>query len=193
MENEEWRPVFGFEVTYEVSNLGRVRSLPRSRDRLYLMRDGAGRPIRRSIRVPTQGKVLKPKRTAGGYEEVCLRVAGRQRMALVHRLVLEAFVGPCGSTKIHAAHLNGQRADNRLENLTWATAFENASHRKFANYTSFRSPFSRRFSQKKLTAAQALHGSGWPVEDIAEVLSLSPRLLAKRITQAASADVVTPA
>ena len=49
--------------------------------------------------------------------------------ALVHRLVLEAFVGPCPAEH-ECAHLNGARDDNRLLNLSWVTRAENAHHKR---------------------------------------------------------------
>lgn len=104
---EEWRPVPGLEGRYDVSSQGRVRSWA-----AWRKRPGP------DPRILTQ-KVL-PKR---GYRFV--DIGSRRRF--VHRLVLEAFVGPC-PPGYQGAHLNGVRDDNRLENLRWVTPVENASH-----------------------------------------------------------------
>ena len=100
---EEWRPVEG--CPYEVSNQGRVRRI---------------RPGGRTW----PGRVLRPFRSGkGNYLYVALAPEGRNRR--VHRFVLEAFRGPCPDGHM-ANHINGDRADNRLENLEWVTASQNA-------------------------------------------------------------------
>lgn len=107
---EEWSPVPGHEGYYEVSDLGRVRSL-----RFKNRRVDKARP---------EARILAPYDGGDGYLRVY--VAGR-RLA-VHRMVLEAFVGPC-PPGMEGAHLNGVRADARLVNLAWVTPVENQSHR----------------------------------------------------------------
>lgn len=57
-----------------------------------------------------------------------LRREGRYVNCMVHRLVLEAFVGMCPD-RMDAAHGNGNRTDNRLENLRWATRRDNLADR----------------------------------------------------------------
>lgn len=108
--SEQWLPVVGYLGTYEVSDLGRVRSLTRR----VLHKDGKS-----SLR---QGRVLSPGvlRNRGGYLVVNLQRA----MCRVHRLVLQAFVGPCPEGHV-GAHLDGDPANNCLENLAWKTPAEN--------------------------------------------------------------------
>lgn len=112
MENEEWRAVTGYEGFYEVSDLGRVRSL----DRAVRSRGG--------FRL-TRGCLLKPQKHSRGYAQVGL---GR-RTALVHRLVLDAFRGPCPDG-MEGCHNNGVRTDNRLDNLRYDTPVSNAQDRR---------------------------------------------------------------
>lgn len=61
-----------------------------------------------------------------GHRMVTLRRDGKSHDCLVHRLVLEAFVGPCPEG-MECAHENGRPADNRLTNLRWATRVENSA------------------------------------------------------------------
>lgn len=99
---EVWRPISGYEGAYEVSSLGRVRSLTRALP--------SGRRW--------NGRVRSLHSTWSGHLNVRLTQGGR--WLLVHRLVLEAFSGPC-PTGMEACHNNGNPADNRIENLRWDT------------------------------------------------------------------------
>lgn len=103
-----WRSVVGHEGVYEVSDCGRVRSL----DRVNVNSLGYARKL--------HGQELTPWKTPKGYPMVA--ISGKHRW--VHRLVLEAFVGPCPTGSM-ARHLNDIKDDNRIENLEWGTPREN--------------------------------------------------------------------
>lgn len=105
---ERWLPVVGYEGRYEVSNLGRVRSLDR------VTRHGRRR----------KGRMLKPTPMPRGYQLVNLWLDNSPRMWLIHRLVLTAFVGPApeGTEALHGI---GGPGNNTLPNLRWGTHSEN--------------------------------------------------------------------
>lgn len=107
---EEWRPVFGYEGLYEVSDLGRVRSLPREVDNSGL---GPGR------KYTYPGKTLKPSRMKIGYQSVTLSYKGQKKPSYVHRLVCEAFQGPPRDGKTQVCHYDGDRHNNSNSNLRW--------------------------------------------------------------------------
>lgn len=112
-ENERWLPVPQYEGLYEVSDMGRVRSIDRT------IIDSLGRPRRR------QGKLLAIHANTRGYSHVTLFDVGRRQWPVcVHRLVLLAFVGP-RPDGLETRHLNGDRLDARLENLVYGTHLEN--------------------------------------------------------------------
>lgn len=108
-ESEIWLPVVGYEGLYEVSNRGRVRSLPR--------RDAQGGQRRMRMHRPS-------RMDAYGHLGVKLRKDGEVRSRYVHQLVLEAFVGARPEGTI-ACHWNDVSDDNRVENLRWATPRDN--------------------------------------------------------------------
>lgn len=99
----EWRFVLG-NKNYMVSNRGEVRNCKFDRPR-------------------------KPQSANNGYVRVGIHQNGLMQPHSVHRLVLDAFVGPAPEG-MECMHLNGVRSDNRLENLRWGTRKENHSHKK---------------------------------------------------------------
>ena len=101
-DQEMWKDIDGFDGTYQVSNLGRVKRIFKTRD----------------------CRVLVPWLTYNGYLQIDL---GSKMRVLVHRVVAEAFceMKP-GCTQVN--HINGIKTDNRAENLEWVTANENCSH-----------------------------------------------------------------
>jgi hypothetical protein len=105
MQTEVWKPVVGFEGLYEVSNLGRVKSLKRTTT--------SGRELVQSLN--------------RGYKYVVLSKNGKQYNAKVHRLVAESYIpNPEGKKEVN--HIDGNKANNAVENLEWATASENSRH-----------------------------------------------------------------
>lgn len=112
-EPENWKPVVGHEGAYEVSDLGRVRSLER---RVRLVTRQAGETTRR---VPE--RVLRPGATQSGHLSVAI---GKNNSRAVHQIVMQAFVGPCPDG-CEVLHLNHDPADNRLANLRYGTRSEN--------------------------------------------------------------------
>lgn len=120
--NEKWLPVVGQEGRYEVSDHGRVRSLDR------MVPHGRLSGLRRH-----KGRILKQGRKPAGYPTVSIPIDGARHVKVmyVHRLVLEAFVGP-SPDGIVARHLDDNKENNHLGNLRWGTESENA-HDKVRN------------------------------------------------------------
>lgn len=97
---ETWLPVPGYEVRYEVSNAGRVRSR-------------------------VSGRVLKPySHVTSGHLTVGLSRDGWVKRCYLHRLILEAFIGPAPQGT-EGCHNDGHVLNNRLSNLRWDTRSAN--------------------------------------------------------------------
>lgn len=102
---ERWKSIRGYEGFYQVSSFGRIRSLPR----VVPMSDG------RTYKVT--GRLLKPAWN-GRYFHVVLSSSGKEECFLIHRLVAEAFLGPCPKGMI-CCHGRNRAKDNRVQNLRW--------------------------------------------------------------------------
>ena len=111
--SERWLPVVGYENIYEVSDHGRIWSVKRK------VKGGRGKPR------TAGGRILRGGAAQSGHRTVSLAHPWHgHKMYLVHRLVLEAFVGPCPEG-MEACHWDDNPANNRLDNLRWATRHEN--------------------------------------------------------------------
>lgn len=115
MEEEIWKDIKGWEGLYQVSNLGRVKSLPRLHDAIH--------PYM------TKEKILKPR--VSGYQREYLAVVlhnnDRVKQIKVHRLVAEAFVpNPNGYLEIN--HIDENKGNNRWDNLEWCTRSYNVNY-----------------------------------------------------------------
>ncbi len=116
-DNEVWKPVVGFEGVYEVSSFGRIRSLRRT------IRHG--RTKAPSIR---NGVMLCFGKQSSGHLFFQLpRPGGAFQTTRVHRVVAAAFLGPC-PPGLQVNHIDGNPANNRIENLEYCTHAENMRH-----------------------------------------------------------------
>jgi NUMOD4 motif/HNH endonuclease len=114
--NEVWKDVVGYEGKYQVSNLGKVRSL----DRYYPHNKGNGQRLQ-------PGKVMKFDITHRGYATVVFYKNDKRLRYEVHALVAAAFLGK-RPAKYHAHHKNHNKLDNRAANLTYIDGGKHAKH-----------------------------------------------------------------
>lgn len=115
-------PIKGYEGLYEVSNHGSVKALAK----VINMPLGHGvKTFPETIMKPNIGK---------GYLRVPLSKRGKKRLIFVHRLVATAFI-PNPENKATVNHKDGNKANNNVDNLEWATIQENTAHAKSSGLT----------------------------------------------------------
>ena len=112
---EIWKPISGYEGFYEVSNLGRIRSLERNVE----CSDGRKRKIK--------DRTLKGSSYSGGYSGVTLHKDGCAKFVNIHRIVAEAFV-PNPLEKEEVNHKDENPSNNHASNLEWVTCKENINY-----------------------------------------------------------------
>ena len=130
LDNEIWMPVVGYEGLYEVSNMGRVKTLERT-----YTQGVAPFTVKEAI------KIASVKNT--GYLRVMLSKNCKPKSYSIHRLVIIAFYGYHEILK-EVNHKNGVKSDNRLENLEWSDRSKNITHSfRVLGRTNSHSPFKK--------------------------------------------------
>lgn len=128
---EIWKKIKNYEGLYEVSSLGRIKSLPRT---------------------TTKGGILKQNKSRF-YLTVCLSKENQFRSLTVHRLVATHFISN-PSQKAYVNHKDGNKFNNNIENLEWTTPSENKLHAVKNNLT--HSPRGNKHWAAKLTEKQVI-------------------------------------
>jgi hypothetical protein len=99
---EIWMDVVGYENNYMISNFGKIKNV-------------------------NTGRILSPGLNSRGYYTVTLYKKGECKSATIHRLLLSAFL-PNTLNKATVNHIDGDKSNNMLNNLEWATHSENTKH-----------------------------------------------------------------
>lgn len=109
---EVWKDIKGYEGLYQISNLGRVKSLPRQYKKRFLNKE--------IIKVPTK----LPK----GYLKVGLSKNGKVKYYFIHRLVAEMFINKVDGKEC-VNHKDCNPSNNRVDNLEWCSYIENNNYK----------------------------------------------------------------
>jgi len=108
IEGERWEQIDEYEDWYEISDFGRVKRVKAARG-TYI------------------GRILKPSINSNGYSQVKLCKNGKEHSVKAHVLVTNAFIGPCPDG-MERNHMDGDKTNNRLDNLEYVTPSENVTH-----------------------------------------------------------------
>lgn len=111
---EIWKDIEGYEGLYQISNLGRVKSLGRYINKL-------------SGNIWTDEKIKKSYTDRDGYYRVNLYKDSKIQTYMIHRLVALAFI-PNTKDKPQVNHIDGNKENNNVSNLEWCTSKENNIH-----------------------------------------------------------------
>lgn len=158
MSAEIWLPVVGWQGLYEVSSLGRVRSL----DRIVTARCRHGG----TISYPKKGRILKASPDGKGYPFVTLCGDG-QSQERVHQLACRAFHGPAPTPEHEVAHGDGDKTNASEGNLRWATRADNHKDKALhgTDFAGERHPMARLNESQVLEIRAAL---GAPLRALAD-------------------------
>lgn len=108
--HETWKFIKGYENKYEVSNLGRVRN--------------------------SKGQLMKPQINKKGYLRYTLWSNNKNKLFFIQRLVMETFSPIDNMNELQVNHIDGNKENNKIENLEWVTNQENHNHaRRTGLYT----------------------------------------------------------
>lgn len=115
LPDEEWKDVIGYEGFYQISNMGRVKSLERN---IIQWRGG---------NIYKRKRILIQSFNRDGYLHVKFHKAGKKCNKSVHRLVGQYFVGNKNNYS-DINHKKGVKMDNRASELEWCTKSQNTQH-----------------------------------------------------------------
>jgi hypothetical protein len=173
---EEWRPVPGAEGRYEVSSLGRVKSLKRT---VRSMR--RGRVGQRTV----PEKILSLAKDSDGYfmASFSLVEGGKSKSHKVHQLVAAAFLGerPEGMWVLHGP--NG-RSDNSVSNLYYGTPRQNVQDKWRDGTVIIGEQHHRaKLTKENVLAIRACHAKGMTMQDMAKTYGVNPTAIQKIISR----------
>lgn len=112
---ELWKDVVGYEGFYQVSNMGRVRSL----DRFIVAKDGTKREYK--------GRLLTPCDAGKGYRTVMLQANGKRSTPRLCRVVATAWI-PNPNNLPQVNHKDEDKSNDKAENLEWCSAVYNTNY-----------------------------------------------------------------
>ena len=114
ISGEVWKPIKGYKGLYEVSNFGRIKSLERKSWNGY-----------KWIRQPEKIRLCKPNYF--GYPQFTIWKDNKQKTERVHKVVARTFIDNPSNYKV-VNHIDGDKTNNRVDNLEWCTHSHNSLH-----------------------------------------------------------------
>ena len=158
MNTQTWKDIPGFVGKYQVSDLGKVRSIVRTSDGYEQI-----------------GKELKGNTTDHGYQRVILTKSRlRSKHYYVHRLVAITFLGDYTADELEVAHNDGNKLNNKLENLRWTTSKDNSADQlRHGTRNQGEKHGCAKLTAKDVTMMRGLRGLGATLQYIADLYGIS--------------------
>ena len=163
---EIWKTIKEFEGLYEISNYGRIKSL--------------GRKTCGTVNWKTLGidRIRKKVLTKWGYEIIALNLNGKAISKAVHTLVLNAFnQKPESTERLEANHKDGNKTNNRADNLEWVTSKENKKHAfdsGLCNHRRGEALYNSKFTTEQIIDIKTRLKQGIPGTVLAEEFNVVP-------------------
>ena len=167
LPNEIWEEVYGYESYYKVSNLGRIRSLIKGRK---------------------NGCILQQSSTKQGYKRIKLSNKIASKSYLVHRIVAIAFI-PNPDNKETINHKDGNKQNNNISNLEWATQSENNKHafktglKSFTYKNMIASTKGRKLSENQVENIRNKSHDGYSISDLSKMFFVSKSQICRIINK----------
>jgi hypothetical protein len=176
-DKEIWKSVGNFEGLYEISSEGRVRSLDRIVDEAKTDRYQDGRCFVR------KGKLLKPAMRPNGYLFIGLYSDGHRSLISIHKLVMDAFVGPVPDG-MERCHNDGNAQNNRLSNLRYDTSIGNHADRMEHGTLPFGSRISwAKLDEEAVILIRSACANGQKQKDLAKQFGVHPSIISAAVTR----------
>jgi predicted DNA-binding protein YlxM (UPF0122 family) len=158
---EIWKDVKNYEGLYQVSNLGRVRSLPKKRKNskgTYIIKE----------------KIMKPSIGSTGYYFVNLTKECNLKIPRkIHRLVAQTFI-PIIKGKTYINHIDGNKLNNNIDNLEWCTNQENIIH-------AYETGLNKRFTIDQKELQELYINKGLGISNIANIKNVSFNVIEREL------------
>lgn len=185
---EVWKPVVGFETSYEVSDRGSVRSV----ERVIQRRGNSPEPFNTLI----EAKILKPIFRKSGYIKYGLCRGTRRdiKWVLAHRLVAEAFIpNPNNYPFVH--HIDHNKSNNHVSNLEWCTPSYNtkaaiAAGKHRGGFKMGTKHHSGKFTSDQIDWMKRLKYDGYTLDQIGSILNASKSYISQVLN--GSRRITTP-
>jgi hypothetical protein len=177
--SEEWLPCPGYEDSYQVSDLGRVRSI----DRVSGSRPGI-----------IKGKVLKPFLNRRKYLEVNLFKNSKSIPKIIHRLIAKAFLNNT-ENKPQVNHKDGNKLNNSISNLEWFTNSENQKHAYKLGLQPSRAGENNnkaKITDKDVTLLKQLYNSGSTIIEVSNSMNINVSIIRQIIYGKSWKSNITP-
>lgn len=170
---DEWKIVEHQGVEFIVSNTGRVKLAARTQQ-MTRVRNGIKQTFDKSV----AESEYTPQLTAGGYQNIELRINGQRVRVGLHRLVAKAFCKGYDES-LSVNHINGKKTDNRADNLEWVSLARNTQHAWETGLVDLRGELqpSAKLTTKRVAYIRKLIHMGISLHTIAIVADVSDSLI----------------